>query len=233
MGNTACKQCESLTSQGQNQMSLAKQDGIVENDRNLVTTKINNNDMKMLMMRFPKLSTTAPYALPPVLGGFVIVDVIQDCFTDQSRTAYTQLPPFSFESMPFNSNLQFSVLLYNNVEHLYYSGQIGYRGKDGWGRMLNEQDGSLYEGLFNEDQANGFGRIVYGNGDVYEGQWKDKSIHGHGKYTSFTGAVYDGEWVNDKQNGTGVETWKDGSKYKGEYRNGLKEGKGTFHWADG
>ncbi len=233
MGNTTCKQCENITGQGTNQISLVKQDGVTQFDRELITTKISNVDMKMLMMRFPKLSTIVPYSLPPVLGGYVVVDTIEDLFTDQSRTTYTHLTPFNFESLPFKSNLQFSVLLYNSTDRVYYSGQVGYRGKEGWGRMLIETEGSLYEGTFSENHANGYGRIVYGSGDVYEGEWKEKKINGFGKYTSFSGAIYEGEWVNDKQQGSGTETWKDGSKYIGEYRNGLKEGKGTFNWADG
>ena len=34
-------------------------------------------------------------------------------------------------------------------------------------------DGSLYEGYWFENQANGLGRLIHADGDCYTGMWKD------------------------------------------------------------
>jgi len=83
-------------------------------------------------------------------------------------------------------------------------------------------DGSVYEGLWERDRANGKGRLVHANGDVYEGQWVDDKAQGRGVYVHVDGSRYVGDWMTDLQHGLGVETWPDGSKYKGSYENGRK-----------
>jgi len=40
--------------------------------------------------------------------------------------------------------------------------------KDGYGHQV-WPDGSKYEGEWQGDQANGFGKLVHADGDVYEG----------------------------------------------------------------
>ena len=44
--------------------------------------------------------------------------------------------------------------------------------------VSNLVDGSLYEGQWKNDKANGRGRLIYSDGDVYEGEWKDDKSHG-------------------------------------------------------
>lgn len=34
-------------------------------------------------------------------------------------------------------------------------------------------DGSIFEGHFADDKANGLGRVVHAEGDWYEGQWEN------------------------------------------------------------
>jgi len=93
-------------------------------------------------------------------------------------------------------------------------------------------DGSMYQGFWKSDKANGKGRLIHADGDIYEGDWKDDKAHGKGVYKHTDGAEYNGDWREDKQDGKGVETWPDGAKYSGDYVDGKKHGKGTFHWAD-
>ena len=68
-------------------------------------------------------------------------------------------------------------------------------------------DGSIYEGYWSNDQANGYGRLIHKDGDVYEGEWKDDKTHGRGIYHHSDGAKYEGEWQNDMQHGEGTEVW--------------------------
>lgn len=108
-------------------------------------------------------------------------------------------------------------------------------------------DGSVYEGEWLVDKANGKGRLIHANGDVYEGEWENDRANGFGVYihnygvkvrgaaeeACISGARYEGSWKNDKQHGNGTETWPDGAKYTGKYENGLKHGEGKFEWAEG
>ena len=43
-------------------------------------------------------------------------------------------------------------------------------------------DGSLYEGYWEENKANFFGRLLHKDGDIYQGEWKDDKAHGFGYY---------------------------------------------------
>ena len=55
----------------------------------------------------------------------------------------------------------------------YYIAFLGLRhgtGKQVW------KDGSIYEGYWKDNMANGFGRLLHSDGDVYIGEWvKDKA----------------------------------------------------------
>ena len=47
----------------------------------------------------------------------------------------------------------------------------------------------LFEGIFKDGCANGFGRIFYSNGDLYVGMFKDGDRHGQGKLVQVNGQV--------------------------------------------
>ena len=78
-------------------------------------------------------------------------------------------------------------------------------------------DGSLYEGYWNNNKANYFGRLLHKDGDIYQGEWKEDKAHGFGYYFHQDGSLYRGFWQNDTQDGKGVERWPDGSKFEGNY----------------
>ena len=60
------------------------------------------------------------------------------------------------------------------------------------------QDGSIYQGMWADDKANGKGRLIHADGDIYEGEWKDDKAHGQGVYKHTDGAEYNGDWKEDK-----------------------------------
>jgi len=62
-------------------------------------------------------------------------------------------------------------------------------------------DGSMYQGYWKNDKANGKGRLIHADGDIYEGDWKDDKAHGKGVYKHTDGAEYNGDWREDKQDG--------------------------------
>ena len=97
-----------------------------------------------------------------------------------------------------NNNLEFrpEQVLPTNVK---YEGQWipGTMIREGRGRQT-WKDGSLYEGWFKSDKAQGIGRLIHADGDVYEGQWVNDMAHGYGVYTHSDGARYEGDWYHDK-----------------------------------
>ena len=110
-----------------------------------------------------------------------------------------------------------------------------YKGQ--WEKNKNERhglgiqvwsDGSMYQGHWKNDKANGKGRLIHADGDIYEAEWRDDKAHGQGVYKHTDGAEYNGDWKEDKQDGHGVETWPDGAKYEGDYVDGKKHGKGCL-----
>ena len=51
-------------------------------------------------------------------------------------------------------------------------------------------DGSMYEGWWRDNKANGKGRLIHADGDIYDGYWKDDKAHGFGIYSHLDGARY-------------------------------------------
>ena len=43
-------------------------------------------------------------------------------------------------------------------------------------------DGSKYDGMWENDMANGQGTLYHADGDIYEGLWLNDKAHGHGTY---------------------------------------------------
>ena len=40
--------------------------------------------------------------------------------------------------------------------------------------------------------------MIHADGDIYNGMWRDDKAHGFGEYTHTDGAKYEGYWVDDK-----------------------------------
>ena len=104
----------------------------------------------------------------------------------------------------------------NSKQEINFNDGSVYKGKinsitnfrEGYG-IQNWKDGTKYEGSWDNDKANGKGKITHANGDTYQGDWKDDQAHGIGLFISKDGTSYQGEWRNDLQNGKGTETWPD------------------------
>jgi len=41
-------------------------------------------------------------------------------------------------------------------------------------------DGSKYTGIWKDDKANGYGRLIHADGDVYEGYWINDKANNFG-----------------------------------------------------
>ena len=49
-------------------------------------------------------------------------------------------------------------------------------------------DNSKYTGSWENDKANGYGKLIHEDGDIYEGDWVNDKANGFGVYTHSNGA---------------------------------------------
>ena len=93
-----------------------------------------------------------------------------------------ELGEFNYEKQP-TSEIEIEklenkpeTLLENNAK---YIGQWIKNSKTRQGKATQVwPDGSMYEGWFKDNEANGKGRLIHANGDIYEGDWVDAKAHG-------------------------------------------------------
>ena len=162
------------------------------------------------------------------------IAVVPDYSNPETRATEQRLGPFKYDKQPSDSDQELEDREPFELDNgAIYIGQWSKDGLRHGKGVQNWPDGSKYEGYWENDMANGRGRLIHADGDVYEGQWVNDKAHGNGVYIHMDGAQYVGEWKEDKQHGHGVETWPDGARYEGFYESGKKHGKGKFNWADG
>ena len=101
-----------------------------------------------------------------------------------------------------------------------------------WGSWTYE-DGSRYEGEWQNNMRHGKGILTWPDGARYEGEWRNDLAHGKGAFIWPDGSHYMGEWQSDKKHGKGALTWSNGSRYEGEWQNNMRHGEGTLIWPDG
>jgi len=64
--------------------------------------------------------------------------------------------------------------------------------------------------------------MTYTNGETYEGQWQANLREGYGKLVKADGTVYEGAWKKDKMNGLFEVTEPDGTVKEYKYVNGKR-----------
>eukprot|EP01016_Furgasonia_blochmanni_P033648 TRINITY_DN3537_c0_g1_i3.p1 TRINITY_DN3537_c0_g1~~TRINITY_DN3537_c0_g1_i3.p1 ORF type:complete len:259 (-),score=22.81 TRINITY_DN3537_c0_g1_i3:467-1243(-) len=115
--------------------------------------------------------------------------------------------------------------------NLVYEGEMKNHMRNGFG-VQTWPDGSRFEGLWKDDQAEGNGRLVDKNGNWYEGEFCANKAIGYGKLWLMNGYMYAGNWEDDMQEGEGEEHQADGHSYKGTFAKGRKHGRGLYTWED-
>ena len=81
-----------------------------------------------------------------------------------------------------------------------------YKGKfftfdSGYGE-IKYNDGSVYQGYWNNYKRNGIGYIIFNNRDTYRGEFIDNEIYGKGEYFNFhLNKITIGNWKNGKEDG--------------------------------
>ena len=114
----------------------------------------------------------------------------------------------------------------------FFEGNYENNLKNGYGKMT-WSDGDVYEGNWKNGTQNGYGKYTWPSGNVYEGNWKNDYKYSYGKFTWSDGDVYEGNWENNVINGYGKKTWLEGDVYEGNWENGNQNGYGKYTWPDG
>jgi len=93
----------------------------------------------------------------------------------------------------------------------------------------SSSNGEWYEGQWNDKNGrrDGFGYCLYEDGSLYEGYWQDGCKHGQGRFITPNG-YYEGEFNNNSRSGRGDYYWLSGDYYQGEWQNNQKQGFGRF-----
>lgn len=92
-------------------------------------------------------------------------------------------------------------------------------------------DGSVYVGTLEHDQAHGFGTLQLSNGDKYTGDFAYGNMHGIGSMEYASGTKYMGSFIEDRMEGVGAFSFSSGAKYLGNMVDGKMHGVGFLEFS--
>jgi hypothetical protein len=139
----------------------------------------------------------------------------------------------------------------------FFSGSLSldFDVPEGFGKMVYNHDGLVYEGEWKGGYWDGCGTLCEGNGDCYLGEFVKGQLHGqgtqsrgagkyvgtftqgvrhgHGTFAFSDGSIYVGEFEDGDKNGWGRCDFPEGGYYEGEWKNNMFEGVGECVWPDG
>jgi hypothetical protein len=122
-------------------------------------------------------------------------------------------------------------------EHTYedgsrYEGEWQDEKRQGQG-VWTRPDGTVYAGEWKNDKPDGQGTLTRPDGLKYTGGWREGKRSGHGIWSHPGGASYSGDWLEGKKHGQGTNISSDGKKYVGSFNAGHRDGIGSIVYADG
>lgn len=101
----------------------------------------------------------------------------------------------------------------------------------GKGKLYNPNLGYTYEGMWDNDNATGYGVTTlekHPSVKSYEGDHVNGLAHGRGKTYFTDGRIYEGEFENNNCSGRGIMNFPDGRIYDGMWKDNNYSGKGTL-----
>ena len=186
----------------------------------------------------------------------ILSESIKKCCTETLEKAELKYGEFTHPSIESKTGSFNCIIIVLQEGNHIYSGYIDInKKKNGYGVLL-KTDGSKYIGNWKDDKLNGLSRVIDQNGNLYEGlfeddsliqgrfeslngerkyvgQWKDGKMHGIGKEET-NETLYEGEFVENKKHGKGKIILKEKEEsYSGEFTNDEITGKGTYIWKNG
>ena len=90
------------------------------------------------------------------------------------------------------------------------------------------KNGYEYDGHFNANKLEGYGKLKCPNEDDYEGDFSNNLFHGNGTYTYQNGNIYKGQFSYGAKKGKGVFTCLYKYEYDGDWDNDLPSGVGKL-----
>jgi hypothetical protein len=92
------------------------------------------------------------------------------------------------------------------------------------------QDGSRYEGEYQEYERWGSGKLYYADGSVYEGKFAYDTVNGYGALVDDRGElIFRGTTIKGERMGEGVLVFEDGTWYDGDFFEGQMHGFGQLY----
>ena len=85
-----------------------------------------------------------------------------------------------------------------------------------------------YVGEWDDGKKHGFGTLIQPNGDIFEGYFEDDAANGMGKMTYINGIAKEGFWEKGVLNGDGVIIFPNGRKYEGYIKDNQPNGYGRL-----
>jgi hypothetical protein len=130
--------------------------------------------------------------------------------------------------IPEDDSLDWTKQVFDNG---FYIGQINSdRNRHGRGVFYWTSDKSCYAGYYSNNVKDKWGKYLNAElKTIYEGGYLNGNKSGHGVWCFNNGDRYEGIWEDDKRHGTGVYIWKDGSKWDGIFVKGAFNGKGWYY----
>lgn len=108
-----------------------------------------------------------------------------------------------------------------------YKGECIDGTRNGVGEMIFN-NGVIYEGYWENDHFQGYGKVTFPDGQKYEGNWEKGKKSGFGQIVFFNGSTYVGYWKNDLAHGYGEMTFSKERIYVGDWVEGKREGRGLL-----
>lgn len=154
-------------------------------------------------------------------------------------------------------NASKSKLIHKVYSRGTYSGELNHLGRPNGRGIMAFNDGSIYEGDWNNSvmcgqgtctfsdgvteysgewkngSPDGKGCFLYSNGDRYDGFWENGLMEGLGVYVYHNSEVYDGRWKRNKPHGHGRFIYRNGNIYEGQWLNGKRDGNGILKQKNG
>ena len=149
----------------------------------------------------------------------------------QARALLDKLLPAKEAEKANEPDNETGITLIRNGAPLHYTGDLSEDGKrEGFGRTVNDNGITLYEGEYKNDLREGFGVHHYRSGAVsYIGDFKDDKREGFGvSFRESDHALHISHWQNGKPQGMATIFDKNGDLiYNGQIIDGQKQGAGV------
>lgn len=101
----------------------------------------------------------------------------------------------------------------------YYVGEFNDKGERHGQGTYYWEDGSKYEGEWENGTRTGYGVMTWANGAKYAGYWSKSQRSGYGEMKYSNNNIYKGDWLVDKRNGTGEFIFSDGTIFSCIWKN--------------